>query len=124
MEFKYHVHPQYLEVIAAGVMNLGDGKACIDEIHRLCGLHSLRKLLIDARGIPEQVTVGARFSLADYLTAGSPQAIRVGLIATTEHVQFTKTFENTANNRGGQVLTTDSPEDALSFLELSADDAP
>lgn len=119
MECRYQVHPQYLEVTAAGIFNLADGKACIDEIHRLCGLHSLRKLLIDVRGVPEQLSVGARFSLADYLTAGSPQAIRVGMIATTEHVRFTKTFENTANNRGAQVLTTDSPEEALRFLELS-----
>ena len=118
VEFQYHIHPSYLEVVVTGSFSLGDSKGCIDEVYRLCGLHSLRKILIDGRDVPEEITVGARFSLADYLTAGSPQSIRIAMVAKPERIAFSKTFENTANNRGAQVITTDTREAALVFLGI------
>ena len=121
MEFQYLIHPEYLEVVAVGSFSLGESKGCIDEIYRLCGRHSLRKILIDGRGVPDEATVGARFSLADYLTAGSPQSVRIAMITLPERIAFSKTFENTANNRGAQVITTDAREAALKFLDIDDD---
>ena len=102
MEFQYHIHPEYLDVVAVGPYSLGESKGCIDEIYSLYGRHSLRKILINGRGVPDEATVGARFSLADYLAAGSPQIIRIAMNNRRENLLFSEAFENTANNRGAQ----------------------
>ncbi len=118
MEFVIHQHPDYLHVVASGEFDFAQCKETIDQTARLCKTGSTARVLIDGRGIPNQVTIAARFNLAEYLAAAIPPSVRVAFLVTTMHVSLTKTLENTANNRGALVLTTDSMPAARAFLGL------
>ena len=119
MKFVYVTHPHYLQVVAEGEFKLADSKTCIDEIYRLCDLRQYLKVLVDTRNVLNQVSLSARFSLAEYLVAGYLRPIRIAMLCSTQQVEFTKLLENATNNRGALVLTTDSEAAALSYLKIA-----
>ena len=119
MKIAYTTHPDYLQVIVEGEFNLAEGKACIDELYRLCDKQKYVRVLVDTRGIPAQVSLASRFSLAEHLVAGHPRPVRIAMLCSTEQVEFTKLLENATNNRGALVLTTDSEAAALAYLKLA-----
>ena len=116
MKLVYITHPHYLQAIVEGEFNLADAKICIDDIYRLCNAHQYLKVLVDTRGIPDQVSLTARFNLAEYIVAGYPRPIRIAMLCSASQVEFTKLLENATNNRGAMVLTTDSEKAALAYL--------
>ena len=116
MKLVYITHPDYLQAIVEGEFNLADAKTCIDDIYRLCNEHQYLKVLVDTRGIPDQVSLTARFNLAEYLVAGYPRPIHIAMLCSTAQVEFTKLLENATNNRGALVLTTDDEKSALKYL--------
>ena len=116
MKLVYITHPNYLQAIVEGEFNLADAKTCIDDVYRLCNEHQYLKVLVDTRGIPDQVSLTARFNLAEYIVAGYPRPIRIAMLCSTSQVEFTKLLENATNNRGAMVLTTDSEKAALTYL--------
>lgn len=118
MDFEFRRHSRYLEAIVHGRFDMAVGKRVIDEAFHRSTEYGLDRILIDARGIPAQVSIAARFTLADYLAAASPRPHRVALVVQPVVVNYTKTFEHTANNRGARVLTTDSLTAAFAFLEI------
>lgn len=119
MKIAYTKHQQYLQVVVEGEFNLAEGKACIDDVYRLCEEQQYVKVLIDTRGIPDQVSLASRFSLAEHLVAGYPRPVRIAMLCSTEQVAFTKLLENATNNRGALVLTTDSEAAAFTYLKLA-----
>jgi hypothetical protein len=119
MKLEYFIHPDYLQVVAEGEFNLTDAKLCIDNVYKLCDEHKYAKVLIDSRGVPDQVSLASRFSLAEHLVAGYPRPIRIAMLCSTAQVQFTKLLENATNNRGALVLTTDSDAAARAYLKLA-----
>lgn len=120
MDFVIQEHPDHLHVVASGAFDFAECKATVEEVARRCKTGGASRVLIDGRGIPVQVSIADRFNLAEYLAAAIPPTVRVAFLVTTMHVKFTKTLENTANNRGALVLTTDSMAAARAFLGLPA----
>jgi hypothetical protein len=120
MDFVIHEHPDHLHVVAGGEFDFEVCKGVVDEVARRCKDGGASRVLIDGRGIPVQVSIAARFNLAEYLAAAIPPTVRVAFLVSTMHVNFTKTLENTANNRGALVMTTDSMQAAQSFLGIDA----
>jgi hypothetical protein len=119
MEFAAQVHSDYLKVTVRGEFNLADGRNQVDELFRLCTQHALSKVLVDAIGLRNNVSIGSRFNLGEYLAASGSQPIRIAILTSTRIVHASKALENTANNRGAQVITTDSMEEALAFLRIA-----
>ena len=119
MKIAYATLPDYLQVVVEGEFSLAEGKACIDEIYRLCDEQQYARVFVDTRGIPAQVSLASRFSLAEHLVAGYPRPVRFAMLCSTEQVAFTKLLENATNNRGALVLTTDSEAAAFAYLKLA-----
>jgi hypothetical protein len=119
MKFALHVHSDHLDVTVGGEFDLVAGKAGADELFRQCAEHALSRVLVDATNLSDHVTVGSRFTLGEYLAARGTQPIRIAIFTSTKLVGASKALENTANNRGAQVITTDSMEKALEFLGLA-----
>ena len=119
MEFAWQVNRDHLKVTVRAEFNLTDGKAGVDELYRLCGRHALSKVLVDATDLADNATVGSRFNLGEYLAVSATQPIRIAIFTATKIVRSSKALENTANNRGAQVMTTDSMEEALAFLGIA-----
>jgi len=119
MEFASHVYSDYLEVTVGGEFDLVVGKVGADELFRLCTQHALSRVLVDATNLSDGVSVGSRFALGEYLAAHGTQPIRIAILTSSKLVGDSKALENTANNRGAQVITTDSMKGALEFLGIS-----
>ena len=119
MKFDYITHPKFLEVVCEGEFNLADSKTSIDNVYRLCDEHGYKRVLVDTRGVADNVSLTSRFNVAEYLVAGYPRPIRIAMLCSTAQVEFTKLLENATNNRGALVLTTDSEAAALAYLKIS-----
>ena len=120
MQFTFDPRPDHLRVIISGPVDMLEGKAGIDELFRKCMAGQFSKVLIDARGVPGEVSLGQRFALAEYLAAHYPRPIRISLLVSTSLAQITRMFEDTANNRGVLICTTDSEEVARAYLLLES----
>ena len=118
MQFNYHLHLDYLKVVGEGAFDLTAAKACINEIFRLCDEHLYAKVLVDSRGVNEELSLASRFNLGEHLAAAYARPIRIAVLCTTAQVTQTKLLENTANNRGAQLITTDSEVAALAYLGI------
>ena len=116
MEYIIQVCADYVEAVASGEVDLLDGKACLDEILQLCHQHHLSKVLVNGLQLSDRVSVSSRFGLGEYLAAAAAPGVRVAILTTTQLLRQSKALENTANNRGAQVITTDSMDEALAFL--------
>ena len=118
MQFNYHLHLDYLTVVGEGEFDLTAAKACITEIFRLCDEHRYAKVLVDSRGVAEELSLASRFNLGEHIAAAYARPIRIAVLCTTAQVTRTKLLENTANNRGAQLITTDSEVAALAYLGI------
>lgn len=118
MQFNYHLHLDYLKVVGDGDFDLTAAKACITEIFRLCDEHRYAKVLVDSRGISEELSLASRFNLGEHVAAAYARPIRIAVLCTTAQVTQTKLLENTANNRGAQLITTDSETEARTYLSI------
>ena len=120
MEYSFQVHRDYVEVIVSGDFDLADSKASVDGVLLLCEEHRLSKILVNGLRMVGSVTVGARFGLGEYLASKAAPGVRVAILSPTQIIRDSKALQNTANNRGGQVITTDSIEEALAFIGVAA----
>ena len=119
MKYTIHVHGDYAEAVTSGDVNLVDGKACIDEVFNICRQHELSNVLVNGLQLSEDVTVGTRFVVGEYLATHAPSRMRVAILVSTKLANESKALQNTANNRGAQVITTDSLPDAMAFLGMA-----
>ncbi len=121
MDYTVRLHQDYVEAITNGEVDLADGKACVDETLRLCLDHGLSKVLVNGLGLASGVSVASRFGVGEYIAAHASPRMRVAILTSTELVLESKALQNTANNRGAQVITTDSMDEALAFLGVPAE---
>ncbi|MEP7156239.1 MAG: hypothetical protein ABI905_10740 [Betaproteobacteria bacterium] len=123
MEFTTKVCAGYIEAVVKGEFDLLDGKACTDAAFQLCEQHKIWKVLIHALAMSENVSVGSRFSIGEYMATQANFPLRAAILVSTRLVQESKALQNTANNRGASVLTTDSLAQAALFLGVDISDA-
>jgi len=119
MEFLFCEHTDHLEVVARGEFDLAACKAAVDDVAGRCRNEGVNRVLNDCRDTPYQVAIASRFNLADYIAATLPHGVRVVFLASTAHINFTRTLQNTAINRGALLLSTDSLPAAREFLGLT-----
>jgi len=119
MDLRYEARPDHLLVHAAGDFDHQAARLGMSNVIKACAEHGLSRILVDGRGITTLVSIADRFDLASQLTAESKGSVRMAVVVAAANM-FTKTIEDTANNRGTQLRTTDSMKEALEFLQLEA----
>ena len=118
MEFQYEAREDFLFFKAAGGFDLATARGGIQKIFALCREHGLVKVLIDARGLDDMVTISQRHALATYLSDLRDSPVRLAVLVPTQ-LMYTKMLEDTALNRGTPVRTTDSVADACVWLGIA-----
>ena len=116
MDFRYEPHQEHLLVVATGRFDAEAVRAALTRILRICEERGLDRILFDARAIRELIPIADRFDLAEELAEARPP--RVAVLVTRDNAAYTRTFENTATNRGAVVKTTDDEAEARAFLGL------
>ena len=117
MEFRYEPRATHLEVIATGSFEAEACRGALAEMIGICAERRLARILVDMRAIGELVSIGDRFDLANLLAASKPP--RIAILVTAANAEYTRTFENTAINRGAVVRTTANEDEARRFLGLA-----
>ena len=119
MDVSFEVRPHYLFVKTKGAWDVARARTAVDQIMALCRKHDLARVMVDGQGIDTLIPISDRYDMATMFAAVATGRTRVALLMSTENM-FSKTFENTAANRGIPVRTTDSLEEAIAFLQLPA----
>ena len=119
MKIELEPRPDHLLVYASGPFEGGRARSALGEVLREAQARGLARILIDARGLTTPVSVADRYELATRVAEYGPGRVRMAIVVSPDNL-FTKTLEDTATNRGAQVLTTDSLPAALAYLELDA----
>jgi hypothetical protein len=117
MELEFEPRPDYLLVHAAGPFDVHRARDGLEAIGRICESHGLTRILVDASEVSTRISIADRYDLATLLAAVGGGRMRMAILVSPENM-FTKTFEDTAANRGIPVRTTDSLPEALAYLEL------
>jgi hypothetical protein len=117
MDFHFEARGDYLYFKAAGTFDPHRGRAGVAKLYALCREHGLQKVLIDARGLNDLVSISQRHDLATYLSDLRDSPVRLAILVPT-FLMYTKMLEHTAQNRGMPVRTTDSVADACAWLDI------
>lgn len=121
MQVELHVRPSHIEAVVEGDFSLSDSRAWISRLAEACEQARTRLVLIDSRKLRRDISLGARFDLAEHIAATLPHGVRVAILSSAAHHRNSKVLENTANNRGANVLSTEDRDEALRFLGLAGD---
>ena len=119
MDVTFELRPHYVIARIVGPWEIAKARAAVQEVRRLCMENSLRRVMVDGTGITTLIPIADRYDVASTLAQAAGSGLRLAMLMSTENM-FSKTFENTATNRGIDVRTTDSLQEALAFLQLPA----
>ena len=115
MRIEFQPGAEFLKVILDGAWNPAEARRAVGEMAALCKQQGATRVLIDGRGISTVIPIADRHELG-MAFAGAAARLRIA-VAVSEENMFTKTFENTATNRGMSLRTTTSLEEAVAFVK-------
>jgi hypothetical protein len=132
MELKIHPESDLLNVVATGTFSLEEAKRTFLQMLEASARHNSKKLLFDGReligepGFMERFYYGefAARTVTDFLLRQVPAATRFAYVLR-EPVRDPERFgETVALNRGMDVKTFQSPEEALNWLGIAPTNKP
>lgn len=118
MDLKLDTRPDHLRVVVTGAFERAAAREGLAQMVSQSQATGLTRILIDGRGIAGLVSIADRYELATSLAAMAGSKLRVAILVSPANM-FTKTLEDTATNRGAQVRTTASLDEALAFLGIA-----
>jgi hypothetical protein len=122
MELRQERRPDHLYVHASGPFDLRQARAGLQAVIAACVDAGLTRILVDGREVTTTISIADRYDLATQLAGFGHGRVRMAIVMSAANL-FTKTFEDTALNRGVPMRTTGSMNEALEFLQLAPTDA-
>jgi hypothetical protein len=118
MELQYEMKNDHLFVVARGAFDPQQAREGFAWMLEACAARAMSRIFVDGREITTPVSIADRFDIATQLASSAPAAMRMAILVSTANM-ISKTLENTAINRGVQVRTTDSADEAWTYLGLN-----
>jgi hypothetical protein len=122
MQVEIIIHPEFIAGIVRGSFSMADAKAGLQRVAQECRTHGRNKVLLDGRALEGGFSLADRFAVGEFLANALPQGTRIASLSLSPIHQESRVLENTANNRGALVHTTDDAEDAARFLGIDVKD--
>lgn len=122
MHVEIIIHPEFIAGIVRGTFSMADAKAGLESIAESCRTHGRNKVLLDGRGLEGGFGLADRFAVGQFLASTLPQGTRIASLSNTPIHMESRVLENTANNRGALLHTTDDAADAAQFLGIDVKD--
>jgi hypothetical protein len=124
--------PEFLHVRVTGEFALDDANDCIDQILRAVAQHGSTKVLVDCRDLTGTLSTLDRYEHSVYAArellrareTGVSGGTRFAYVARPPLLSNERFGETVASNRGANVTSTDSLQEALQWLEVDAGDDP
>lgn len=114
MSIKYLIHPEYLDVIFTGQRSSAALSNLIDEVYKECQKNNLKRILIDLSGAKGELKGFGRFEVGKKVSQVFNYLYKIVAIEKEERIN--KLAENTAVNRGANLLVTSDREKGLDWL--------
>ena len=119
----------FLRVHLTGDFSLAEAKNAYVQTLEAVALHKMTKVLADCRNLKGTMTFMERFEYSTFVAQEITKASGMGVSRCTRFAYVskppffdrTKFSETVAVNRGATVLTTDSMEEAMKWLEIDPD---
>jgi hypothetical protein len=129
MVAKIEPEKDFLRVHLTGEFSLAEAKDAYVRTLEAVALHKMTKVLADCRNLKGAMTVMDRFEYSTFVAQEIARASGTGVSRCTRFAYVSKPpffdrkkfSETVAVNRGANVLTTDSMEEALRWLEIETD---
>ncbi len=118
MDLQYDMKNDHLFVVARGAFDPQQAREGIARMLEACAARAMSRIFLDGRAITTPVSIADRFDIATQLASTAPAALRVAILVSPGNM-FSKALEDTATNRGVQVRTTDSANEAWDYLGLN-----
>ena len=117
MRVRLEVHDGYLRVEVAGTFDADAARRGIGQMFEACAARQLNRVLVDARGLEQDIGIAERFELALDLAQRHAGQVRIAILADPVRMT-TKALEDSACNRGVPVRTTTDVGEAYGFLGI------
>jgi hypothetical protein len=114
LSIKYLNHPEYLEVIFTGQRSSAALSNLIDEVYKECQKNDLKRILIDLSGAKGELRGFGRFEIGKKVSRVFN--IQYKILAIEKEERINKLAENTAVNRGANLLVTSDRKKGLDWL--------
>ena len=121
MEFRYEPRADHLLVQVTGAFDSPAARTATEKMVSICREQSLKRVMVDARGLSEVLTMADRFDLVSHVTA-QRAPIRIAVLVTPEQMSLNIKERRTPPEPDSLLFTTANPEDAAHFLGLGAAD--
>ena len=116
MQFHVDIRPDHLFVEVSGPFTSASARALVDQLGTALRGAAANRVLIDARGLAQPVSISDRFDIGAYF-ASLQLPVRVAVVVGEEQM-FTKTLEHPVVHRGAPFRTTTNLDEARQFLGL------
>ena len=107
-------HPEYLEVIFTGLRSSSALNHLIDDVYKQCQINDLKKILIYLSGAKGELRGYGRFEVGKKVS--QVFNIQYKILAIEKEERINKLAENTAVNRGANLLVTSDRKKGLDWL--------
>jgi hypothetical protein len=131
MSMAVEIKPEqgFLRVRLTGDFSLAEAKDAYVRTLEAVALHKVARVLADCRDLKGAMTFMDRFEYSTFVAQELARAAGVGVSRCTRFAYVSKPpffdrkkfSETVAVNRGANVLTTDSMEEAMKWLEIDPD---
>jgi hypothetical protein len=121
MDFRYETQPDHLLVKVTGAFDSPTARTATEKMVSICRAESLQRVMVDARGLSEVLSIADRFDLVSFMTA-QRAPIRIAVLVSNTQAGINASQRTVPIDPSSPLLTTASPEEAVTWLGLKKDD--
>ena len=114
MSVKYLKHAEYLEVIFTGKRSFAAFRDLMNNVHKECQKNNLKRILIDVSEAKGEWGAFTRFKVGEKVSEVFKYFYKI--LAIEKEEKINKFAENTAVNRGANLLVTSDRKKGLEWL--------
>lgn len=118
MDFRYEPRTDHLLVEVTGAFDPPAARSATERMVTICREQSLRRVMVDARGLKEVLSIADRFDLVSFVTE-QRAPIRIAVLVSGPQASINARQVTTPPDPTAPLLTTASPEEAASYLGLA-----
>ena len=118
MDIRYEPRSDHLLVEVTGAFDSPAARTATEKMVTICQEQSLKRVMVDARGLREVLSLADRFDLVSYVTA-QRAPLRIAVLVSGTQAQINASQASTPQDPTSPLFTTANPEEAASYLGLA-----
>jgi hypothetical protein len=118
MDFRYEPRTDHLLVEVTGAFDPPAARSATEKMVSICREQSLKRVMVDARGLREVLSLADRFDLVSFVTE-QRAPIRIAVLVSGPQANINASQAAAPPDPSSPLLTTASAEEAASYLGLA-----